>query len=190
MGRNVCTSSGAPSICSRTDSVNGSKSFALVDSLGHIVARCIGFPPDPDWSKYCENACAAMDRALTRMGAPQNDPDGRCGFFKTLYTGFSMGGGQGVRLLTSPPDSFTDILQWPMPVDMKSQKNEQAVKELCADPNIRRIAHHGSSEFSFVSRHFLSTMPIVPTKPQPPTRSPPRRPFPSSIPSFRLSRRR
>lgn len=90
-----------------------------------------------------------MDRAQDQMGAPQNDPDGRRGFFETLYTGFSMGGGQEVCLLTSFTSFFADLLQWAMPVDMKSQKNQAAVEELCADPNIRRIAHHGSSEFYY-----------------------------------------
>lgn len=70
--------------------------FALVDSLGHIVARCLGFPADSRWESICKGACAAMDRALVAMGAPQRDPNGRRGWFTTLFTGFSMGGGQQV----------------------------------------------------------------------------------------------
>lgn len=78
-----------------------SKSFALVDGVGHIIARCIGFPPDPNWTSYCAGACAAMDTALNNMGAPQRDPNGRRGWFWTLFTGFSMGGGQEVCVLLS-----------------------------------------------------------------------------------------
>lgn len=33
-----------------------------------------------------------------------------------------------------------------MPMDMRSQKNARAVEELCKDPNIRKIAHYGSSK--------------------------------------------
>ncbi|EIM80062.1 uncharacterized protein STEHIDRAFT_162949 [Stereum hirsutum FP-91666 SS1] len=121
------------------------KSFALVDSLGHIIARCIGFPPDPDWTSYCEGACAAMDQALKKMATPQNDPNGRRGLFETIYTGFSMGGGQ----------------RWPMPIDMRSVKNKRTVQDLCQDPNIQRIAHHGSTSYAFTSPKAFSFIDMV-----------------------------
>lgn len=80
-----------------TDGCWGSSSFALVDKLGHIIARCIGFPKDSRWEQICRGACEAMDRARAAMASPQRDPNGRRGFFWTLFTGFSMGGGQKVR---------------------------------------------------------------------------------------------
>lgn len=52
---------------------------------------------------------------------------------------------------------LTDSLplpQYPMPMDMKSKANKKAADELCKDPNIRKIAHHGSSK-SPLSRPFL-----------------------------------
>lgn len=48
-----------------------------------------------------------------------------------------------------------------MPMDMRSNKNAMAAETLCADPNIRRIAHHGSSAFFPFPSFFCSIRKLV-----------------------------
>lgn len=80
-----------------------SKSFALVDEDDSILARCIERPEG--WEELNDNVCAAMDKAQATMGTPQRSEDGRRGFFPTIFTGFSYGGGQDVRPFS--PSSFS-----------------------------------------------------------------------------------
>lgn len=71
-----------------------SKSFALVNEDDTILARCIERPKG--WEELNDNVCAAMDKARAAMGTPQRPEDGRRGFFPTIFTGYSFGGGQEV----------------------------------------------------------------------------------------------
>lgn len=47
-----------------------------------------------------------------------------------------------------------------MPLDMKNDTNRAVAKELCADPDIRRVAQYGSSKFFFLSFFFLTDNPV------------------------------
>ncbi|EIM79813.1 uncharacterized protein STEHIDRAFT_69087, partial [Stereum hirsutum FP-91666 SS1] len=108
-------------------------SFGLVDSSGRILAKCVGKPPgDPTWDETCARALAAMNSARDRVTSPQRPDEGRRGNFKSLFTGYSYGGGQ----------------KYPMPLDMKNATNVEIAEELCANPDIQRIAHYASTAYA------------------------------------------
>lgn len=121
----------------------------MVDEQDAILARCIGRPLGTDWGEVNRGACDAMDYALNvLMGTPQRPIHGRRGIFPTLYTGYSFGGGQDVRISFRLSYSlFADcLIQAPMNFDMRSEKNANAARWLCNNEYIQRIAHFASGE--------------------------------------------
>ena len=77
--------------------LSSSESFALVDAEENVLARCIGRMPG--WEVGNVEVCKAMDNAYQKMKTLQRPEDGRRGLFPTLFTGYSMGGGQTVRTI-------------------------------------------------------------------------------------------
>lgn len=85
----------------RNDYVTRSTTIGLVDENDNILAKCLGRPAnDPTWMGTCERALDAMNRARDMVNRPQRPAEGRRGTFKSLFTGYSFGGGQTVSTLS------------------------------------------------------------------------------------------
>lgn len=139
-----------------------------MDDEKHILARCIGHPDDFTWGRVCEEVLAAMEKAFKDMGKPQRSPDGRRGFFNTLFFGYSMGGGQTASLLSHPSPVYSltrrHLLSYQEPtmMDMKNDKNRRVEEELRDNPWVRRMVQHTTGTFLFYSTHCVRSFLNLP----------------------------
>jgi hypothetical protein len=85
-----------PGSLSGTDVILGRAAHAVTDRCGRIIAMLTARPEDPGWEDDIKEIATAMAAAGKDVQWILDDLNHRRGWFKSLSTGVSYGGGQTV----------------------------------------------------------------------------------------------
>ncbi|KAI9058718.1 hypothetical protein FKP32DRAFT_1680442 [Trametes sanguinea] len=120
---------------------DGSTPYTLLDRDGRVIALLAGHPQDPQWGATVEAANCAMEEAYRDCTFTREDKVHRRGTFATLARGVSFGGGR------TTPGNISN-----------SKKNEAALRRLCDNHAIKRLAGFGTSMLAtYAPRIFANT---------------------------------
>lgn len=113
---------------------------------GTIIVVLAGQPNDATWGTVTENARVALENMRCNFRFAHDDFSHRRGDYWSVTTGFTYGGGQPVRRLSSALLLVLNILKSPANF-AHTRHNQEIIDAVRHTPDIRRIANFASGEW-------------------------------------------